>query len=264
MGSGQARKAPVGAGPARRAAAPDQRLVTAARSLARSVARLRFQAPVTHVYNPLSYARRGHEAYIRRFGSGPKRVVFLGMNPGPFGMAQTGVPFGAVPSVRDWLGIEARIDRPRREHPRRPVLGFACPRNEVSGARLWGAVAARFRQPQRFFREHYVANYCPLLFLEESGRNRTPDRLPAREQASLFAACDRHLARVVEVLAPEWVVGIGAFAEGRARAALSGARVRFARILHPSPANPRAQRDWAGEVERQLAEQGVCAPGPRA
>ena len=36
-----------------------------------------------------------------------KRVVFLGMNPGPFGMAQVGVPFGEVAAVRDWLRIDA-------------------------------------------------------------------------------------------------------------------------------------------------------------
>jgi single-strand selective monofunctional uracil DNA glycosylase len=174
-------------------------------------------------------------------------------------MAQTGVPFGAVGPVRRWLGIAGAVRRPRREHPKRPVLGFECPRNEVSGARLWGAVEARFGGPERFFARHFVANYCPLIFLEQSGRNRTPDKLPAREQEPLFAACDRHLRRVVDTLEPEWVVGIGGFAEARARAALAERELRIGRILHPSPANPRAQRDWAGSVARQLEEQGVCA-----
>ena len=234
-------------------------LVAAARSLGRSTARLRFGAPVTHVYNPLVYAARPHQDYIGRFGAGRKRVVFLGMNPGPFGMAQTGVPFGAVGPVRRWLGIDAAVRRPRREHPKRPVLGFDCPRNEVSGERLWGAVESHFGQPRRFFARHFVANYCPLLFLEEGGRNRTPDKLPAREQEPLFTACDRHLLRLVDALEPEWVVGIGRFAEARARAALAGRKPRIGRILHPSPANPRAQRDWAGTVARELQEQGVCA-----
>jgi single-strand selective monofunctional uracil DNA glycosylase len=230
----------------------------AARSLARSVAGLRFGPPVTHAYNPLVYARRSHEAYIERYGAGRKRVVFLGMNPGPFGMAQTGVPFGAVAPVRSWLRVEAPVFRPRRQHPKRPVLGFACARNEVSGERLWGAVAERFGTSKRFFARHYVANYCPLLFLEESGRNRTPDKLPAREQEPLFAACDRHLRRLVAAFEPQWVIGIGGFAEARARAALDGSGVRIGRILHPSPANPRAQRDWAGSALRELLAQGVC------
>ena len=236
-------------------------LVAAARALERSVGRMRFALPVTHVYNPLSYARRAHAAYLERYGATPKRVVFLGMNPGPFGMAQSGVPFGAVEPVRDWLRIEAKIARPRHEHPKRPVLGLDCPRNEVSGERLWGAIRAHWKRPGRFFAHHFVANYCPLLFLEASGRNRTPDKLPAREREPLFAACDRHLRRLVDVLDPEWVVGIGAFAEGRAREVLEGRRIRIGRILHPSPANPRAQRDWAGTVRRELTTLGICPTG---
>ena len=213
---------------------------------------------MSHVYQPLAYAWPAHRRYIERYAAGRKRVVFVGMNPGPFGMAQTGVPFGAVGLVKSWLGIEARVGRPPREHPKRPVLGFACPRQEVSGQRLWGAVQARFGSPERFFAHHYVANYCPLLFLEASGRNRTPDKLPARERAPLFAACDRHLAAVVRALAPEWVVGIGSFAEERAREALADAPLRIGRILHPSPANPRAQSRWGEAAARELRALGVC------
>ena len=232
-------------------------LRTAARRLSRDVSALRFAAPVDRVYDPLDYARRPHAAYLDAYGDSRKRVVFLGMNPGPFGMAQTGVPFGDVGAVRDFLKIVGPVGRPASEHPRRPVQGFACARSEVSGTRLWGAIAARFGTPARFFADHFVANYCPLLFVEESGRNRTPDKLPAPEREVLFRACDRHLLRLVEVLEPTWVVGIGAFAESRAREVL-GDSVRVARVLHPSPASPLAQRDWAGTVRRELRAQGVC------
>lgn len=235
-------------------------LRAAARRLSRDVSLLRFAAPVSHVYDPLDYARRGYAAYAETYGNSRKRVLFLGMNPGPFGMAQTGVPFGDVGQVRDFLKLEARVGRPASQHPKRPVEGFDCARSEVSGTRLWGAVARRFGSPERFFAEHYIANYCPLLFLEASGRNRTPDKLRAAEREALYRACDLHLLRVAEVLEPDWVVGIGGFAEGRARAVL-GERARVARVLHPSPANPRAQRGWAGQVARELREQGVCA-GP--
>lgn len=234
------------------------RLRGMARGLAREVGALRFGPPVTHVYNPLAYARRAHDAYIDAYGTSPRRVVFLGMNPGPFGMVQTGVPFGDVERVRSWLGIEAEIDRPRGQHPKRPVLGFDCPRSEVSGARLWGAIAARFGTPARFFAEHYVANYCPLAFVEASGRNRTPDKLPARERKALYAACDRHLRDLVGALEPEWIVGIGAFAEGRAREVFGRAGPRIGRVLHPSPANPRAQHDWGKRAAEELREQRIC------
>jgi single-strand selective monofunctional uracil DNA glycosylase len=235
-----------------------QSLRRATQRLRREIAPLRFGAPVTHVYNPLDYAGSPHRLYIERFGASPKRVVFLGMNPGPFGMVQTGVPFGAVANVRDWLKIEARVSRPEREHPKRPILGFECPRTEVSGARLWGAIEAVFVTPEHFFERCFIANFCPLAFVEESGRKRIPEKLPTEERDPLFEACDRHLRSVVRILKPEWVVGIGRFAESRARAVL-GDSVRIGHILHPSPANPRAQRDWGGTVRSELRTQGVCA-----
>jgi single-strand selective monofunctional uracil DNA glycosylase len=223
------------------------------------VGRLRFAPPVTHVYNPLDYARASHEAYLAKSGTAPKRVVFLGMNPGPFGMVQTGVPFGEIAAVRDWLGIHAPVRKPAREHPKRPVEGFACERSEVSGRRLWGLFAERFGNAEQFFRDHFVANYCPLAFLEDSGRNRTPEQLPARELEPLFAACDRHLQRLLEILQPEWVVGIGQFAAARATDVLhaSGLATRAGQILHPSPARPAANRGWAAAATRQLNELGV-------
>ncbi|MEB3327833.1 MAG: uracil-DNA glycosylase family protein [Candidatus Sericytochromatia bacterium] len=232
-------------------------LVLAARQLSEAVGALRFAPPVTHVYNPLAYAWAPHEAYLRRFGSGPKDVVFLGMNPGPFGMAQTGVPFGEVAAVRGFLGLEAPVGVPPAVHPRRPIEGFACARSEVSGRRLWGAVAAAFGTPEAFFEAHMVLNYCPLAFLEASGRNRTPDQLPATERAPLFAACDAHLRAAIAALSPRWVVGVGRFAEERARVALAGLPVRLGRISHPSPASPAANRGWEALVTAELTALGL-------
>lgn len=234
-----------------------QPLVESAQRLRDAVARLRFAPPVSHVYNPLEYAWAAHEVYLRKFGNANKRVVFLGMNPGPFGMAQTGVPFGEIPAVRDWLGIEEKVGKPALEHPKRPVLGFACPRCEVSGQRLWGLFAKSFRSPKDFFREHLVINYCPLVFIESTGRNRTPDKLPVSEREALFAACNQHLREAVQFLQPEWVVGVGDFAMKRAEEVLAGEKIKIGRILHPSPASPAANRDWAGAASRQLREMGI-------
>jgi len=228
------------------------------RELCERLADLRFAAPVTHVYNPLEYARRAHNRYIRSYADDPKAVIFLGMNPGPFGMAQTGVPFGDVGYVRDWLGIEASVGRPAIEHPKRPVQGFDCPRSEVSGSRLWGALAEHYGRPERFFKGRFIANYCPLVFIESSGRNRTPDKLPASEREPLFDRCDAYLRRLVEIFEAKWVIGIGAFAEQRAREALADRGVRVGRILHPSPANPRAHRDWSGSARGELEALGLC------
>jgi single-strand selective monofunctional uracil DNA glycosylase len=218
---------------------------------------MKFKPPVAYVCNPLDYAWAAHEAYLRTYGGTHKRVVFLGMNPGPFGMVQTGVPFGEVAAVRDWLRITAPIARPRRAHPKRPVDGFACARSEVSGRRLWGLFAERFGTADKFFAAHFVANYCPLAFLDESGRNLTPDKLRAAETARLFTACDAHLRAVISALQPEWLIGIGEFGEKRARLALAGAGVRFGKILHPSPASPAANHHWAEAATKQLQHLGV-------
>lgn len=232
-------------------------LQTISRTLSRDVGPLAFVLPVTHVYNPLEYAQASHEEYLKRYGAGRKTVLLLGMNPGPFGMAQTGIPFGEVSSVRDWLMIAAQVGRPEREHPRRPVLGFRCPRSEVSGKRLWGWARERFGGPENFFKEFFVANYCPLLFLEESGRNRTPDQLPAAEQESLFAVCDEALRRMVNLLRPGFVLGVGKFAEGRARKALGDFQGTIGSVPHPSPANPQANRGWARLMDKELARLGI-------
>ncbi len=235
-----------------------ERLIRAANVLSGKLDPIRFSAPVTHVYNPLRHAGRGHRRYLRRFADSPKRVVFLGMNPGPYGMTQTGVPFGEISAVRDWLQIEERIDRPANEHPKRPVDGFACTRSEVSGARLWGAIADHWRRPEAFFRRHFIANYCPLVFMEETGRNRTPDKLPAAERDAVYAACDDHLRRLIQILEPEWIVGIGAFAESRARMVLADRDLKIGRILHPSPASPKANRGWANEASKEIRALGLC------
>lgn len=237
-------------------------LVAIVRRLAEESDRLAFRPPVAAVYNPLIYAREPLERYLERWGAGPKELLFVGMNPGPFGMMQTGVPFGEVVAVRDWLGISGRVARPAGEHPKRPVLGFECRRSEVSGARLWGWAKARCDRPERFFDRAFVWNWCPLGFLEASGRNLTPDKLGADERAALETVCDAALASVVAHLRPEWVVAVGAFAEAAIRRALRD-RVagdetpRVARIPHPSPASPTANRDWPAQADAALAAAGI-------
>ncbi len=239
----------------------EKKLLDAAETLSREVNRLTFSEPVAYVYNPLDYAREPHSLYLKKYGATKKEVVFLGMNPGPWGMAQTGVPFGEIDAVKQWLQIEAPVKKPNPEHPKRPVLGFNCSRSEVSGRRLWGLFKERFGMAGEFFKHHFVSNYCPLVFMEAGGRNRTPDRLEAKEKETLFAACDRHLQQVVEILEPRRVIAVGRFTEGCALRALAEVDVRVGQILHPSPASPAANRDWAGTVTHQLEELGLTLPG---
>ena len=232
-------------------------LVAVSRKLSARVARLKFGAPVTHVYNPLEYARAPHERYLERYGAAPKEAVFVGMNPGPFGMAQTGVPFGDVKMVRDWMGISLPVDPPKRQHPKRPIQGFECGRSEVSGTRLWGWAKDRFGTAEAFFERFFVLNYCPLCFMEASGANFTPDKIPSAQREPLFEACDEALRESVEILKPRLVVGVGQFAAKRAQIALAGLDVKVGCILHPSPQSPKANTGWARIVEQELAALGV-------
>jgi single-strand selective monofunctional uracil DNA glycosylase len=223
-----------------------------------AVDRLRFGPPVACTYNPLRYAWAPHAAYLARYGVGSKRVVFLGMNPGPFGMAQTGVPFGEVAAVRDWLRINEPVDIPFPEHPKRPVTGFACARSEVSGRRLWSLFAARFRTPEAFFAEHFVLNYCPLVWMSESGANLTPDKLSADDRAAAEAPSRAHLRAVLDTLRPAHLVGVGAYAAQKfAEISTPSDTWTITQILHPSPASPLANKDWSGEAARALVRAGI-------
>ncbi len=236
-------------------------VLEATAKLSEKVSELDFADPVAYTYNPLDYAWDLHTQYVRKWGASKRRILMMGMNPGPWGMAQTGVPFGEIQAVRGWLGLNGKVNRPENEHPKRPVLGLDCPRSEVSGRRLWGYFAEEFKTPAAFFTEHIIVNYCPLVFMEEGGRNHTPDKLPANEAGPLFAACDQRLRALVELYQPQWVVGMGGFARKKLEKLFgknpTSTGLKIGTILHPSPASPAANRGWAAAAARQFTEQGI-------
>lgn len=222
---------------------------------------LEFEEPITHVYRPLVYARSLHRTYVEKFGvETPREAILIGMNPGPWGMGQTGVPFGDVDFVRDWMGIDGEVGKPDHEHPKRPVEGLECHRNEVSGSRLWGWAEERFGPAENFFERFFVYNYCPLLFLEESGRNLPPSRMKVAQRRKLTPPCDQALREAVAYLDPDYVIGVGNYARDRIKKAFEDEpKVDFTigRILHPSPASPKANQGWAEQAEEQLHELGI-------
>lgn len=230
---------------------PDNASTAVARMLAGSLQVLRFPS-ASHVYNPLIYMWAAHRDYLQRYGSSLGRILLVGMNPGPWGMAQTGVPFGEVSMARDWLGIERPLGGPLPEqHEKYPILGFDCHRSEGSGGRFWGWAQERFQTPERFFQDLFVWNYCPLLFLRQH-RNLVPEQLHKAEREPLFGLCDAALNAVINAIRPRVIVGIGRFAHSRAQG-IVGDRVATAYLLHPSPANPSANRGWADVADQTLA-----------
>lgn len=213
-----------------------------------------------YIYNPLEYAWAMHETYLRRFVSQKTRTVLLGMNPGPFGMAQTGIPFGEVDAVRRFLKIEEPIGRPVIEHPKRPVLGLATTRSEVSGRRLWGLMEEHYTESGALKGQMAVINYCPLVFVDRgtTGRNITPDKLVKVERLALEAVCDGYLVDVLGMLEPAYVIGVGKYAHQKLlNVAPRIGEVTIDEVLHPSPASPLANRGWAEQATQRLEMIGV-------
>ena len=233
----------------------------AAKKLIKDLSGLSFSVPVTHTYNPLVYAWEPHQIYLEKFAGGKKRVLFLGMNPGPWGMAQTGVPFGEIAAVSDWMYINTLVAAPENEHPKRPIQGFGCPKSEVSGKRLWGLFSEIYPDAKDFFAEHYVTNFCPLVWMGETGKNITPDKLPKAESGPVDAACRRHLVKLIQQMQPEFLIGVGAFAEKQLKVTIAeylpAYKGKIGRMLHPSPASPAANRGWAEAATKQLKDYGV-------
>lgn len=155
------------------------KLLAIEQSLCAKLKNVTFSPPVQYIYNPLEYAAETHAMYVRKYCTGPKKIMFVGMNPGPWGMSQTGVPFGEIKMVKDWLKISGPVGHPPKEHPERVVMGFECPRSEVSGHRLWGLLKELCGTPENFFRHAYMHNYCPLAFMDSTARNVTPAELKA-------------------------------------------------------------------------------------
>ena len=210
------------------------------------------------VYNPLMYAWEIHEEFIRVAGNSGAKTILLGMNPGPHGMGQMGIPFAATSVVRDLLGISGiDVRQPSRPHPKRPVNGLTHPKEEVSGTRLWGLLQERYGGARNIFQRVFIVNHCPLMILDgPRGTNVTPNNISGPLVTNLLERCDQHLREVVIALDAEEVIGIGKYAEKRARMALEGTGVRVKTCWHPSPASPLANRnggsDWRENVRSAL------------
>lgn len=215
------------------------------------------------VYNPLSYAWEPHEQYLRQYVHPGAKVFFLGMNPGPFGMAQTGVPFGEIQAVSTWMGIRGRVNHPAIEHPGRPILGFDIARSEISGKRLWGLLRDRYITANNCFNHLAVMNYCPLIFLDAGARakNITPDKLPKSEQLALESLCDNYLIDVLSHMESVLLIGVGKYAQKKLERVVGKLEqpeaYSVSSIIHPSPGNPAANNGWAEKVTAHMKAIGA-------
>ncbi|KAK2580204.1 hypothetical protein KPH14_012465 [Odynerus spinipes] len=228
-----------------------ERLLLIEQELCQKLNSINFRSSIEYVYNPIIYAFEVHAMYVKNYCNGYKKILFLGMNPGPWGMSQTGVPFGEISMVRDWLKLSGFVGKPPREHPDRKVTGFDCTRSEVSGKRLWGLFREMCGTPQNFFKHCYVHNYCPIALMDRKGKNITPAELKGEEQKLLYELCDEALTSIIQLLNVEIVVGIGRFAEKRAQIAVRTAKLSVLWISHPSPRSVGNQ-NWDEKTKKRL------------
>lgn len=211
-------------------------------------------------YNPIDYAWSVHRQYLEVFGGERKHAVFLGMNPGPWGMGQTGVPFGDPYIVRDWMeiGEDASVGTPENIREERPVHGFSSDRKEGSGQRLFGYFRERFESVPAFFESSFVLNYCPLLMFSPEGKNLTPSDLLKADRERIYEICDPYVRDMVSFYQPEVLVGIGKFGTERLQDVFPDRKDDIYRIPHPSPASPIATRDggeyWKNLVTERLRD----------
>lgn len=212
----------------------------------------------TFIYNPLSYAKESLFKYFGYFKDHEVNTVYLGMNPGPYGMLQTGIPFGAVDKVRQFLNINDGVKKPYIEHPFRPITGFETKRNEISGTRLWSLFEEVYKTKENFFSDNAVLNYCPLAFLAEDKRagNIALDKIKGEYRGEIERVCDKYLNLYLMLLKPKVLVGIGQYAykvllrnEYKCDKVFS--------IPHPSPANPKANVNWIENTINVLENEGV-------
>lgn len=214
---------------------------------------------VKFISNPIEHAIEPHTNFLETYLNGTKPILFLGMNPGPWGMCQTGIPFGEVQLCKNWLNIKGNVLKPENTHPKRPIEGFACKRREVSGERFWRFFEAKCENPQTFFRKCFVYNHCPLAYMSETGKNITPPEFKAETKIMINNLCDKALADVIRLLRVTHVVGIGKFAEARANFIKKKFNMDISVffLMHPSPANPAANKGWSDIAEKSLKNMNI-------
>lgn len=229
--------------------------IDAARWLRDATYGLQPKGPVAVTYHPLTYAWAPHKAYLERYGEGRKKALLIGMNPGPWGMGQNGIPFGERVFAGEWLGLEGiPVGKPEVEHPKRPVLGWANKRSEESGKRLWGFLRDTYGAPEKALKDLLVVNHCPLLMFGETGTNITPDKLLKADREQVAMICDEGLLRMIDAFEPQTLIGVGKYAEGCCTRIAEERDIEVTHILHPSPASPLANRENGAYWRKKTTE----------
>lgn len=209
---------------------------------------------VQYVYNPVDYAYAGYSRYVRKYLKSSKKILFVGLNPGPYGMCQTGIPFGDVSTVKEWMELEMDISKPLDECPKKPVDGLKCTTVEQSGKRFWGFFKKKCGAADNFFRNAFVINYCPIAFFDRSGKNVTPNELEVSSREELEKICDEYLEKVVEMVKCEIIICVGRYAEHKVKSIfIDNSEINILYMKHPSP-QVGSEDNWLADAHEFLID----------
>lgn len=201
---------------------------------------LQFPKNITHIYNPIVYALNLHCQYIKKFLNGKKKVMLIGMNPGPNGMVQNGVPFGNTNTVKNLMKIQGQVDQPPSLNPKRPVTGLSCTTEEPSGVRIWNLLQKLAGSLEVFGEQCFLHNFCPLAFFDEQGKNITPSELKGKIKSTLRDICLKYLEKEIQLIQPEIIIAIGSYVGDSLRKLSKQSiyvrtNIKILQLAHPSP-----------------------------
>ena len=91
------------------------------------------------------------------------------------------IPFGNVRTVKELMQINADVEQPANQHPKRPVVGLQCKIDEPSGMRVWNLLhKLADGSLQTFAEQCFVHNFCPLAYFDANCKNITPSSIKVR------------------------------------------------------------------------------------
>jgi len=193
------------------------------------------------VINPLEYLWLQYGYYTSCYHNQYPRAMIIGMNPGPKGMSQTGIPFGSPNIIPSILPNKSLFNEIRDNEgspvssPHRRITGPSNTTVEVSGNRLWSALIKRYGDFKSITSEIFVDNICPLLFLcgKNGSKNLTPDKLtPSPAKIILIRLCTERLQKIYQCLGePSNIVALGRWSHKFLEKMFPKVRVTY--ILHP-------------------------------
>jgi len=216
------------------------------------------------VWNPALYALDIYQEYLTKFPPEPGAILALGLNPGPYGMAQTGIPFTDCRTASGALGMEMTIPGKAPDDlisRLKKANGKWRGTYERSSLGMYRFLILAWGDIKTAYRNWFVGNPCPLLFLDPERWNVTPADPRLRRMKEVGELRQRAVIGFSEILNPRGIVCFGkdvAKAVGEVAIRQVGPdRVVF--YEHPARAVPEK---WAAGLLQELTQRQLLTGKP--